>query len=113
MKKLFSAIIICVIALSCNQSEGVKLGTLQKVSHKSFPCNFYVAEFAFEGGRAVSSSNGKSSSYQNTQEVKIDKAAFDSLGNYVGFPFRFEYKDDGFEICGTSKELTSLVLMVR
>lgn len=100
--------VVCVIAFSsCETSEGLKSATLQKVSHKTFPCNYYVAEFAFEGGRTKS--DGKSSAYENVQEVQIDKTAYDSLQTYVGDKVVFDYEDVGLVVmCGNSKKLTSL-----
>lgn len=96
--------ITAITLQSCEKSEGRKYGTLQKLSHKTFGCSYYAAEFAFEGGRMKS--DGKSSSYENTQEVTLDKAAFDSLQNYLGEKVVFDYKDRGFQFCEESKILT-------
>jgi hypothetical protein len=95
------------VATSCEQSEGLKYGTLQKVSHKKFPIEYYAAEFAYDGGRTVSTD--KSSSYQNTQEIAIDAAAYDTLQQYVGDKVVFDYKDLGYNGFGKpSKVLTVL-----
>ena len=105
MKYLVS--VICLIAIvSCENSEGVKFGLLQKVSHKTFPCDYYEIQVAFEGGKMVGTD--KNSSFENTQDIKIDKPAFDSLQKYVGDKIIFDYKDDGVAMCGSSKYLTSL-----
>lgn len=104
MKKIFLFAMFSIGLFSCQTSEGLKYGVLQKVSHKTFPCSYYAAEFAFEGGRMVS--DGKSSSYQNTQEVKITNSQYDSLQQFVGQKMVFDYKDDGFAVCGSSKILT-------
>lgn len=101
----FLAIIILMVSLSsCDKSEGLKYGILQKVSHKQFPCSYYVAEFAFEGGRVVSDDN--SSSHSNSQEISITKEAYDTLQNYLGDRVIFDYRDRGFVVCGESKQLT-------
>lgn len=107
MKRIISVLLLSILVfMSCETSEGLKYGTLQKVSHKKFPCDYYAAEFAFDGGRQVS--NGKSSSYENVQSVEIDKKAFDTLQTYVGDKVVFDYKDRGIVICGESKQLTTL-----
>lgn len=113
MKKLIIALLIIIgvslltaVLPSCETSEGLKYGTLQKVSHKTFPCEYYVAEFAYEGGR-ISGDEG-SKSHSNTQQVEITKAAYDSLQNYIGDKVIFDYKDKGTAFCGESKKLTSI-----
>lgn len=98
--------IASIVLQGCETSEGLKYGTLQKVSHKKFPCDYYVAEFSFEGGKVTG--NGKSRAYSNTQEVGISKAAYDTLQFYLGEKVIFDYKDKGFVVCGESKELTLL-----
>jgi len=110
MKKIIFSILTAVVLLSaCETSEGIKAGTLQKVSHKTFPCSYYVAEFAFEGGRASGSNDSKA--YANTQEVEITKEAFDSLQNLVGSRVRFSYKDEGFKACAPNKKLETLAVI--
>jgi len=111
MRKINFAIFLIIITIivfavmnGYNKSEGLKYGTLQKVSHKSFPCSYYVAEFAFEGGKVESTQN--SSSHTNSQEIGITKEAYDSLQNYLGDKVIFDYKDQGFKMCGESKQLT-------
>lgn len=102
-------IIIMAIAIflyGCEQSEGLKYGILQKVSHKTFPCNYYVAEFAYEGGRAVS--KGDDAAQQNTQSVEITKEAYDTLQSYMGDKVIFDYKDIGVHFCGEGKKLTMI-----
>jgi hypothetical protein len=89
-----------------NTSEGVKYGTVQKVSHKSFPCSYYIIEIAYEGGRVQASD--KSVSFANTQVIGIDKTAYDTLQNYLGDKVIFDYKDKGFVVCGESKKLTMI-----
>ena len=112
MESLFKiAFVLIIIGLiiwfkSCDKSEGIKSGILQKVSHKTFPCDHYVAEFAFEGGK-VKHSN-ESSAYENTQEVDLSQEAYDTLQNYVGYRVAFDYKDRGWVACRNSKLLTSL-----
>jgi hypothetical protein len=106
MKKLIVLLIISVSILSCETSEGLKFGTLQKVSHKTFPCDYYEISVAFEGGKVVS--NGDHSSFENTQDIKIDQAAYDTLSQYVGEKVVFDYTDGGFAVCGSSKQLTSI-----
>jgi hypothetical protein len=100
---LFAAAFVLV---SCETSEGLKFGTLQKVSHKTFPCDYYEIQVAFEGGKVVSNDN--SSSFENTQDIKIDKAAYDTLSSYVGEKVVFDYNDGGVALCGSSKKLTSI-----
>lgn len=111
MRKIHFALFIVIITVfvigainGCSKSEGLKYGTLQKVSHKKFPCSYYVAEFAFEGGRVESTEN--SSSHSNSQEVGITKEAYDTLQNYLGDKVIFDYEDKGFVVCGESKQLT-------
>jgi uncharacterized lipoprotein YehR (DUF1307 family) len=105
MKRLFLLALVAIVTLTgCSTSEGRKFGLLQKVSHKTLPCNYYVAEFAFEGGRKVGS--GDDASYQNTQEVEITSAQYDSLQNIVGDRVVFEYNDQGVTFCGNRKKLT-------
>lgn len=99
-------IIICKMCSSCNTSEGLKYGTLQKVSHKTFPCDYYVAEFSFEGGRVTGSDDSRA--YSNTQEIAINKLAFDSLQTHLGDKVVFDYKDEGLSVCEPSKKLTSI-----
>jgi len=103
---LMIAAIVIASQSGCQTSEGIKYGTLQKVSHKTFPCSYYVAEFAFEGGRVESS--GESSSHSNTQTVEIDKAAYDTLQSYLGDKVLFDYKDRGISMCGEDKILTMI-----
>lgn len=107
MKKL-SIFLFAVALFSCEQSEGLKFGLLQKVSHKTFPCDYYEIQVAFEGGKMKSSMDGKSSSYENSQDIKITKAAFDTLQQYMGEHVVFDYDDDGFAMCGSSKVLKSI-----
>lgn len=107
MKKLLITILVLGFGLvSCETSEGIKYGTLQKVSHKKFPCSYYVAEFAYEGGRVESS--GESSSHSNTQEVEITKEAYDTLQLYLGDKVIFDYEDKGMVVCGEGKKLTMI-----
>lgn len=109
MKKLFFFLLATSFVLaSCETSEGLKFGVLQKVSHKTFPCPYYEIQVAYQGGK--SSNYTDHASYSNTQEIKIDKDAYDSLQNYVGEEVVFDYKDNGFAVCGSSKELTSIRL---
>lgn len=88
-------------------SEGKKYGTLQKLSTKHWPCEYHVAEFAFEGGKAVELDD-KTASFGNTQVIEVDQAAFDTLDSYMGDKVIFEYKDKGYEGCGEAKILTSI-----
>lgn len=91
-------------------SEGLKFGTLQKVSHKQIPCEYFVAEFAYEGGVMETSGTGKNetSTHVNTQEVEITKTAYDSLQMYLGDKVIFEYEDGGISACGRGKKLKSI-----
>lgn len=102
------AVTVVVISsiFGCDRSEGMKYGTLQKLSEKKFPCSYYVAEFAYEGGRIESTEN--SSSHSNTQEIAITKEAYDSLQNYLGDKVIFDYSDKGMVLCGESKKLTMI-----
>ena len=115
LKTISSAIIVIVIIAAfpiiflnggCEQSEGRKYGVLQKVSHQKFPCSYYKIEVAFEGGR-VETTDGEhsSSAYSNTQEIQVNKEAYDSLQRLLGEKIIFEYNDKGFTLCGPSKEL--------
>jgi hypothetical protein len=106
---LLGIAIIAVSLTSCivDVSEGAKFGTLQKLSTKHWPCQYYVAEFAYEGGR-VTKSTTDDGTFANTQQVELDKAAFDSLQDWIGDKVIFEYKDKGYEGCGESKYLTSI-----
>jgi hypothetical protein len=105
MKKI--ALLFFAIGLfSCEHSEGLKFGLLQKVSHKTFPCDYYEISVAYEGGKVVHS--GDKASYENSQDIKIDQAAFDSLQRYVGERVVLDYVDNGFAMCGSSKKLTSI-----
>lgn len=97
------AIILILFLSGCETSEGTKYGTLQKLSHKTFPCGYYIAEFAFEGGKVEGTD---SKAYSNTQLVEVDKIAYDSLQAYIGDKVLFDYKDVGFAACGESKKLT-------
>src|SRR5688572_8492168 len=90
----------------CERSEGLKYGTLQKISHKTSPCDYYVAEFSYEGGRVEG--DDKAKAYSNTQEVEIDKIAFDSLQSYLGEKVIFDYEDKGLTFCGEGKKLTMI-----
>ena len=103
---LFIGIVVASTIQWCETSEGIKYGILQKVSHKTFPCSYYVAEFAFEGGRVESS--GESSSHSNTQSVEITKEAFDTLTPYLGDKVLFDYADKGVSFCGENKKLTMI-----
>lgn len=109
-KVLFMSIFLLImggIALySCESSEGLKYGTLQKLSIKKFPCTNYVAEFAYEGGRITS--NDKSSANSNTQEIGITKEAYDTLQSYLGDKVIFDYIDKTIVVCGQSKQLTTI-----
>ena len=106
---MFLGIFISAINFTgCNTSEGAKFGTLQKISHKTFPCEYYVAEFSFEGGVAVQNSDGKGSTYSNTQSVEITAGAVDSLQHYLGDKVIFDYKDRGAVLCGETKLLTMI-----
>lgn len=100
-------IFLLAIAISISSyetSEGLKYGTLQKVSHKIFPCSYYVAEFGYEGGRAVS--KGDDAVQQNTQSVEITKEAYDTLQSYLGDKVIFDYNEVGVHFCGEGKKLT-------
>lgn len=88
-------------------SEGIKFGTLQKVSHKQIPCPYYIAEFAYEGGVSQTDANG-GTTHVNTQEVEITKTAYDSLQMYLGDKVIFEYEDGGISACGRGKKLKSI-----
>ncbi len=101
---IFLWLLTAVFLFSCNTSEGLKYGTLQKVSHKTFPCDYYVAEFAYEGGRVKGDDISKA--YSNTQEVAISKSAYDTLQSYMGDKVIFDYKDEGLSVCEPSKKLT-------
>ena len=92
----------------CETSEGLKYGVLQKVSHKTFPCNYYAAEFAFQGGRMVGSSDSKA--YENTQSVQITEQQYTELQSMVGKEVVFDYKDRGIAVCGEGKLLTTIRL---
>lgn len=107
MKRLiFALFTIGLLLTSCETSEGLKYGTLQKVSHKKFPCDYYVAEFAYDGGRVETSDKG--SSHSNTQEVGITKEAYDTLQQYIGDKVIFDYTSNGIVVCGAEKQLTTL-----
>lgn len=106
MKKIVLSLSVLILLTSCEQSEGLKFGTVQKVSHKTFPCNYYEIQVSYEGGKAVSS--GESSSFENTQDIQIDAAAYDTLQNYVGERVVFDYTDNGIQFCAPSKILTSI-----
>jgi hypothetical protein len=102
---IITTIVVATI-IGCETSEGVKYGTVQKVSHKKFPCSYYVIEIAYEGGRVETSDKG--SSHSNTQEIAIEQGAYDSLQNYLGDKVIFDYSDKGFVMCGESKKLTMI-----
>lgn len=113
MRKAAFILVIALTALltSCNLengvSEGKKYGTLQKLSTKHWPCEYHVAEFAFEGGKAIEGSKD-GIAFGNTQVIELDQAAFDTLDSYMGDKVIFEYKDKGYEGCGEAKILTSI-----
>ena len=106
MKFLLVAFIASLTLVSCETSTGLKFGRLQKVSHKTFPVEYYEIQVAFEGGKTITSN--KSSSFENTQDIKIDKAAYDTLALYVGENVVFDYTDEGFSWAGSSKKLSSI-----
>lgn len=111
LKILFSILLIfigSVVLTSCERSEGAKFGLLQKVSHKTGLCNYYVAEFAYLGGRVET--NDKSSSYSNTQEIKITKECADTLILHIGDNVVFDYDDTNFSTCGPTKVLKSIII---
>lgn len=108
----FAIFLAISLLSSCKMevSEGMKYGTLQKVSHKQIPCEYFVAEFAYEGGVMETSGTGKdaTSTHVNTQEVEITKTAYDSLQLYLGDKVIFEYEDGGISACGRGKKLKSI-----
>lgn len=106
MKKVSLLVISAIIFCSCEQSEGAKFGLLQKVSHKTFPCDYYEIQVAYEGGKMVGAAD--KASYENSQDIKIDKSAFDTLQQYIGDHVVFDYNDNGMAMCGSSKNLTSI-----
>lgn len=106
MKNVTIFALSLVLFYSCEQSEGAKFGLLQKVSHKTFPCDYYEIQVAYEGGKMVGAAD--KASYENSQDIKIDEAAFDSLQQYIGDHVVFDYNDNGMAICGSSKNLTSI-----
>lgn len=106
MKKIVFILLAMLAFASCETSDGVKYGTLQKISHKNFPCTYYEAEIAFEGGRSVASD--KSTAFENTQRFEISQAAYDTLQSHVGDKVVFSYKDVGFVACGESKQLVTI-----
>lgn len=106
MKKVSLFVISAIILCSCERSEGAKFGLLQKVSHKTFPCDYYEILVAYEGGKMVGAAD--KASYENSQDIKIDKAAFDTLQQYIGDHVVFDYNDNGMAMCGSSKNLTSI-----
>lgn len=111
MKHFLLALLImtgCMMQQSCETSEGVKAGILQKVSHKTFPCEHYEIQIGYAAG--VSTGVGDKASYSAAQDIKIDQAAYDSLQMYVGENVIFEYNDDGVALCGPSKTLTYIRL---
>jgi hypothetical protein len=108
-KQLLITFLAVITFYGCETSEGIKAGTLQKVSHKTFPCDYYEAEFAFEGGRQVGTGDNKS--FENTQRLTIDKEAYDTLQDKVGLRVRFDYKDRGMMFCEESKILTTLTVL--
>jgi len=108
MKRLSVIIAAVVLFASCEQSDGAKYGLQQKVSHKTFPCDYYEIQVSFEGGKAQSNGQGGDGGYSNAQDFKVNKACFDTLNNHIGDHVVIEYKDGGFAVCGESKEITSL-----
>lgn len=88
------------------KSGGTKYGLLQKVSHKTTTCDYYVMEVAFEGGRAVGQGDG--SVYENSQSFEITKAAYDTLAEYVGDHVSFQYEDRPYASCGEDKFMIKL-----
>lgn len=106
---ILTTLIICYMigCMNVPVSEGTKLGTLQKVSHKTL-CDIYVAEFAYEGGKVQTVPGGKTGTFSNTQEFQITKEAYDTLSNYLGYIMVFGYKDIPNAICGLDKKLTSI-----
>lgn len=106
MKKLSIIILSVFIFASCETSEGAKFGLLQKVSHKTFPCDYYEIQVAYEGGKMVGAAD--KASYENSQDIKVDKAAFDTLQKYIGDHVVFDYSDGGVAMCGSSKSLSSI-----
>lgn len=111
MKKLSFLVIFAALALtmalgisSCEQSEGEKFGTLQKVSHKTpWTCSdWYECQIAYEGGVA-----NEKGGFSNTQEFEITKAQYDSMKVHVGDKIVFEYHDVGYVMCGNKLRIRS------
>ena len=103
--KFVLLILVIFLMASCNESMGIKAGILQKVSHKETLANYYVAEFAYEGGKIVK--NGESSAFQNTQEFEIEKGTYDSLSLLLFKKIVFTYKSRYFTILVPNKMLIS------
>ena len=95
--------ILFALMMSCN-SDGSKWGTLQKLSHKPIT-GIYVAELAYQGGKAVTS--GKNSTYENTQEFEITKEQFEEMGKLLGKQVTITYRDRGVVLVGPSKVIVS------
>lgn len=99
-----------IVLISCDQSEGVKSGVLQKVPHKKFPASYYEVEIAYQGGRVVGQTDERSGSYSNTQSFKITKECYDTIQKWTGYIVVFEYNDDGFKLFGPTKSLKSITV---
>jgi len=110
MNRLIIISILILLFVSCEQSDGTKFGLLQKVSHKTFPCDYYEIQIAFEGGVVQTNSKGENSGYSNVQDFKISKEMADTLSSHIGDKVVVKYKDGGYAVCGESKEITSIRL---
>ena len=106
-KALIALVALAGMAMaSCEQSEGSKYGLLQKVSHKTSPCDYYELEVAYAGG--VNTGTSEDPAFANTQKFQIDKAAYDTLIEYQGEQVIVSYIDNGFQACGSSKWVSSV-----
>lgn len=101
-KKIGLFAIAALLFASCEQSNGTKVGVLQKFSHKTFPCSYYEAQIAFEGGKSDDKGN-----YNTSQDFKVtDTAVINVLSQHVGDRIVFNYDDNGFAACGESHVIT-------
>lgn len=111
MKRLSFFVMFIALAMtmaigttSCEQSEGEKFGTLQKVSHKTpWTCSdWYECQVAYEGGVAT-----EKGGFSNVQDFEITKVQYDSMKARVGDKIVFEYHDVGYVMCGNRYRINS------
>lgn len=113
-KKLFTLLLISSIFSSCgniqdlDNSNGTKCGTLQKISHKRFPFEYYSCQIGFQSG--VSVAHGESLSYTASQDFTISKEIYDSMRSHVGEVVVFEYEDRMISPTQENKLITSIKL---